>query len=727
MSADPSETYTVPETSSDGHQRLPERRIESVENARVGLELSHQLPRDLTSFFAPRSLAIVGASDTPGKWGHFLATAALRGADRRSVYFVNPSGRHVLGQPTYRHLGGLPKIPELVVVAVPMAAFDRTIDLALSCGSKAIVAITAGFAEVGADGAEHQRELVRRVRAEGASLIGPNCLGVLDTHAGLDVSWIPGNPVSPGPVGVISQSGNLGCDIARRLSEVGLGVSRLVSLGNQADIGVADAVWSLALHEETRLIAVYCEDFRDGRAFLRAAQKAVSIGKPVVLIDAAGGEETARAARSHTGALTTDDSIVDAVCRASGTVRVFTPTELVDVAQIMLGCARPQGRRVGVVADGGGHAVVAADLITRAGLSVDLFSDRLRKRLAEATHDNALTANPVEPGGAGLGPTAITRCVKALVDAREVDAIVMTGGLGSYDELGDEELGQQEVQSGIEIARLVADASLPLIVQTYCPDTRPSTAMRDAGIPIFRELERAIGALSRVVQSVEHVPEPIADLTPDANPPEIDGYFGARQLIASAGVEFPHEMQVDTLADALAAAQLIGYPVALKAVSLLHKSDAGGVALNLPDEQAVRSAFDNMQSIPGPYSMQAMITKPEGVELVIGCRRDPHFGPVLLVGFGGIYAEVLRDCKVLVAPASPSAVERILRSLRGASLLDGPRGGSPVDVDAVCNVAARISEIAAKNANIREIEVNPLLAHSEGAIALDARIVCGTE
>jgi acyl-CoA synthetase (NDP forming) len=680
--------------------------------------------RDLNSFFDPSSVAVVGASDTPGKWGNAIAMGALLGAARRSVYLVNHSGRDVLGQPTYRSLSEVPEPPELVVLAVPMSGFDTAVDGALARGAKAIVAINAGFAEIGAAGADHQLELVRRVRSAGASLLGPNCMGLVDNDTALNVAWLPDGSISPGTVGVISQSGNLGYDISRQLNELGLGVSRWISLGNQADIGATDVIRSFAEHDTTRLIAIYCEDFRDGRAFLTATQEAVGSGKPVIVLAAGGNEATARAARSHTGALTTDDALLDTVCRASGAVRVATPSELVDVAQILLGPARPRGRRMAVLSDGGGHAVISTAVVTSAGFRVEPFSDDLRRALTAATDDNAGTANPVDLASANTDPNAMERVIRAVVESGEADGIVMSGGFGSL-ELVDAELGKRELASAMEIARIVGDAKLPMISQTVAPETETNTRLRAAGVPVFREIERGVNALRRVAEAGEHPPEEIVDLPPEPDPPDMDGYFGARRLLIDGGLSFPEARPAETVTEALAAAERIGYPVVLKAVSLLHKSDEGGVALDLVDDRSLRDAVDRMHAtIADPrYSVEAMVQEPDAVELVIGCRRDPRFGPVLLVGLGSIFTEVLRDFKLVLAPAAPAAIERALRSLQGASLLDGPRGRRPVDVAAVTAAAARISEVAARHPSIREIEVNPLLAYPGGAIALDARVV----
>src|SRR5919199_486028 len=289
-----------------------------------------------------------GASDDPAKWGNWLARGALRGERRRAVHLVNRRGGEVLGRRAHRSLGELPEAPELVVLAVPPATLDDCVDDALAAGARAIVAITAGADAGGtADAA-----LAARVRAAGAVLLGPNCLGVYD--AGAEVELVAAE-LPPGPIGLVTQSGNLGLELGLLAAEAGLGFSRFVSLGNQADLAATELVADLAGHPATELIAVYVEDFRDGRAFAAAAHAARAAGKPVVLLAIDRTEATARAVRSHTGALASDAAAIEAACRAAGIERVRTPQELVDLADALLRAPAPAGRRVAVLADGGGH------------------------------------------------------------------------------------------------------------------------------------------------------------------------------------------------------------------------------------------------------------------------------------------------------------------------------------------------------------------------------------
>jgi acyl-CoA synthetase (NDP forming) len=608
--------------------------------------------RNLDPLFAPRSVAVVGASRDPAKWGGLLARKALAGAHRRSVHLVNRRGGEILGAPAYPSLADLPERPELVVACVPATEFDATVGEALEAGARAIVGISAGV-----DG----RAAGERTRAAGAVLLGPNCLGVFDREAELDLAAWAEFPA--GDIGLIAQSGNLSLELGLLAEREGLGFSRFASLGNQADLEAADLLEDFARHEPTRLVALYVEDFRDGRAFARAARDA---GKPVVLLAAGVSDAGARAARSHTGALVSDLAAVDAACRAAGIVRVSTPRELVDAAKALL--ARPplRGRRIAILGDGGGHVAVAADLLTAAGLEPQ---------------------DPVDLAGAGeRDVTTFARVGRPLLDS--ADALLVTGFFGGYG-----------TEAERQTAAALADA--PVVLHTMYPE---SDAARELPL-VYREIESAVRALA-VLQ--ERETRDIPDPADDAEPVPED-YFSARALVASAGVPLAEARVVASLEEALAAASELGYPVVLKSLAHEHKSRAGGVVLGVGGADELAAAWD------GHGSVERMAPGGGGVELIVGVRRDPRFGPLLLVGLGGVHAELLRDVAVALAPVEPDEAERLLRSLRGAAMLDG------LDVAAAARAASALSRLSAPW--LAELEVNPLLVTRDGAVGLDARLV----
>jgi acetate---CoA ligase (ADP-forming) len=557
--------------------------------------------RDLRALFETRSVAVVGASNDPAKWGQWLARGALLGAHRREIFLVNRSGGEVLGRPTYRSLDDLPEKPELVVLAVPASAFEETVDASLAAGAQAIIAIAAGLGESSEDGRRREQAVVERVRSAGARLLGPNCMGLYDGAAELDLAT---SDFVPGELGLISQSGNLAIEVSLLAKDYGLGISRFVSIGNQADLEAAELVEALASHERTRLIGVYLEDFRDGRAFARAAAEA---GKPVVLL--AGGQSAAgvRAARSHTGALVSESVAVDAACSAAGIVRVSTPRELADVAQLLLAPSLPGGRRVAIVSDGGGSAVVAADLASAAGLELPKLSDDLSERLAAVMPPAATTTNPVDFAGAGEQDlSSYERVPRLLLESGEIDSVLLTGYLGGYSATADE-LREPETEAARGLARAAAESGRPVVVQTMYWQEPPAQALRAAGVPVFREIGTAIGSLA--VAAGRGAPSGVPELPEPAEPWSGSGYFEARELLGGAGIRFPEARRAANTAGAFAAADELGYPVVLKALGLVHKSDAGGVAVGLADEQALATAAAAMNA-PDGYGRAAGVLGP---------------------------------------------------------------------------------------------------------------------
>ena len=648
------------------------------------------------------------------KWGYWFARDALKGAHRRQVFLVGRSGGELFGQTVHRSLADLPEAPELVILSVPASGLEQAVDESLAAGARGLVAIAAGLGEQGAEGRAREASIVERVRAAGAVLVGPNCLGVFDSEAELDLA---SNPLPGGPVGFISQSGNIALEAGLLLADLGLGFSRLVSIGNQADLDATELVTALGAHEATRVIGAYVEDFRDGRAFAEAARTA---GKPVVLLTVGKTAAGSRAARSHTGALTSDFAAVDAACRAAGVYRVDSPRELVELAQALLSTARPSGRRVAVVGDGGGYGAVAADLCGAQGLTLPELSATTQAILQSLLPPTAATANPVDLAGAGEQDTySFAHSTRALLEAPEVDAVLFTAYFGGYSEQSDE-LRDRE----LDVARLLAQASREtgrtLLVHTMYWDSPPARALRAEGIPVYRAIESAVTALARLIET--DAPAALPELPPPATTPlPGDGYFAAREALAAAGVDFGEARPARDAAEAAAAAAAIGYPVVLKSVSELHKSDSGGVVVGIRDEEALLAAVAGMTS--HDLSVERMEDLASGFELLIGARRDARFGPIVLAGAGGLYTETLADTAVALAPVDEAQAEQLLRSLRCAPLLLGARGRRPLDLAAAAKALAALSRFAAERPEVAEVEVNPLLVGLSGAIGLDARIV----
>ncbi|MGW0995947.1 acetate--CoA ligase family protein [Streptomyces sp. NPDC002523] len=678
--------------------------------------------RDLSALFDPASVAIVGASNDETKYGNWIAVQALRSDHQRPVHLVNRRGEPVLGRPVHRRAADAPGGVDLAVIAVPAAAFADAVDDALTAGARAVVGITAGFAELGEEGRLREAAVAERIREAGAVLLGPNCLGVLDTTSGLRLA---SNDMPAGSVGFISQSGNMALELSRRLERDGLGFSRFASLGNQADLTAADLVRSYTAHEGTELIALYCEDFGDGRDFADAAADAVRAGKPVVLLTVGAGQASQRGARSHTGALTSDSAVIDAACRAAGADRVSTVAELAHLLGALYRNRRGGGRRVAVVADGGGHAAVASDVAEAHGLLVPEFGAGLSTSLAAELPASAGTANPVDLAGAGEQDiTSFGRVLELALGADEVDAVLVTGYFGGYGGYGAA-LADAETATARVMAEHIRAHGKPVAVHTMYADRPAARELHDQGVSVFGSVEHAARVLGRIADRAERGAPHVPALPRPAAPVVADDYWTARELLRHGGLVFPAAHLVRSEDEAAAAAREIGGPVVLKAMGLLHKSDAGGVALGLADEAAVRAAHADMarRLDPPGYCVEAMADTAGGVELIVGVRRDPRFGPVALVGLGGIFTEVLRDVRLALAPVRADEAEELLTRLSAAPLLRGVRGRPAVDLAAAARAVEAVTAVAAAHPEIAELEVNPLLATPKGCLGLDARIV----
>jgi len=699
----------------------------------------------LRALFDPSCVAVVGVSDNRRKWGYWLARGALAGRHRRPVYLVNRRGGPVLGTRSWPSLDDLPHVPELVVVTTPPGTVRQEVERGLAAGARCFVVITSRVAAPGADdaaGTQGELELAELVRSRGARLLGPNCMGVVDHAACLELCW---GAVPSGQVGLVSQSGNLGLEIGRLLGRAGQGLSRLVSLGNQRDIDAAEVLDSLARDEQTRIIAAYIEDFRDGRRLARAIAGARAAGKPVLVLAPGRSAAAGRAAKSHTGALVSPREVVEAALAEAGALLLDTPGQLADTAVALLApgmrpgrrAAAASGHRVAVVADGGGQGVLAADTLAAAGLSVPPLGDLVVSRLRQLLPPAAGVTNPVDLAGAGESDIAsYASVVSALLAVHDTDSVLLSGYFGDYASTSPELAGAESAVAAA-LADAAEDADRLIVVHTMASAPTPAIELlRRRGIPVFDRVEHAAAAIAGAVRSsalpsatAPTVPPPSAAgrtaAVPLPPPADAGDYQRTRELLAGYGLSFPAARFVADADSAVQAAAAIGYPVVLKAMGLAHKTEASGVALDLLDEPSLRNAFDVMRrrTRSGAFSVEAMVRYPGSAELIMGVRRDPSFGPVAMVGAGGITAELLGDIAVGLAPLTRTRARRMISSLRHAPLLSGWRGADPVDLDAAADALTAIALAAAEHPEFSEIEVNPVLAHPGGVVALDAHAV----
>lgn len=678
---------------------------------------------DLSVFSDPRSVAVVGASADPAKWGYWLARGALRGAARRQVHLVNAKGATIEGAASVRSLGELAEAPDLVVLCAPAATVPAVIDQALAMGTKGFLGITAGIdAAHGEPGLE--RRLAERIRAAGARIVGPNCLGLYDAATDLELAW---GTFSPGRLAIISQSGQLGLELAGLAAHEGLGVSRFVSVGNQVDVTAAELLDDLVEHEQTRAVVLYLESFTDARGLVATMARLREAGKPVVVLTVGASEASRAAAQSHTGALTAATDVVRAACRAAGASLVDTPAQAVELAHLLLGGPLPAGRRVAIVSDSGGQGAIAADTFARHALEVPRLSDTTRSALAGLLPAAAAVANPVDLAGAGEQDlSTYAKVVDVLAGSGEVDAVVLSGYFGCYG-ADTPELVERELEVVGALAGVVGAQQRPVLVHSMSHDSVAVRSMREQAVPTLHTIDAVARSLELATTMAEDaartVPGAVAE--PTAETGKALDYLAGRERVAAAGVAYPGAAPVRSVDDLRAAAARLSAPYVLKAGWLEHKTEVGGVAVGLADAAAAEAAYVAMSGRlgEGDYVLEEMDRQPDTVELIVGARRDGSFGPVVLVGLGGVQAELYRDVQVALAPVDDDEARRMIEALRAYPLLDGWRGRPAVDVAAAARVVAAVSRLLADDPDLVECEINPLRVGPEGAVAVDALVL----
>ncbi len=675
---------------------------------------------DLADLWDPEVVTVVGASADTSKWGWFLARGALRGASRRRVHLVNRRGGDIEGVASVRSLSEIEGPLGLVVLSVPAASVPDVVDEALARGATGFIGITAGIDRaVGRVGAE--KELAQRIRSAGARLIGPNCLGVFDAQTELQLAW---GEFAPGHIGVISQSGQLGSEIAGLAAQRGLGISRFVSVGNQVDVQVAEALSALAEHDLTRVAILYAESFGDGAAVVEAVQRLRAVGKQTVVLTVGASGASQAAAASHTGSMTSGMDVVDAACRAAGAYRVATPTQAVELAAVLSQAPLPAGGRVALIADSGGQGAVAADVADSFGLDVVPFSDERRAAVADLLPVDAGVGNPIDLAGGGEQDLATyARVVESCLEDESVDAVVLSGYFGSYA-VDTPVQADREVAVVETIAAAVAAHDKPVLLHSMCTDSSSLDRARELGIPVFPSIEAALRSLAgahQIGRSARPIPTPaMPNRLPDVGP----GYLAARELLHSVGIAFPGAAEVRTADDVRAATEQLTGPWVLKADWIEHKTEHGAVVIGLRDVDLAVAAFEEMHARlgDGAYVLEEMDQREHTVEVIGGLRHDAAFGPVVMVGAGGTEAELWRDTVLELAPVSVETAHAMLERLVSYRLLTGWRGRSGVDLDALARAVSALSQLAGV-VGVSEVEVNPLRAAADGVLAVDALVI----
>jgi acetyltransferase len=675
---------------------------------------------------------VVGASRDPAKvGGSVLANLRAAGFAGRIVP-VNARARVVQGLPASPSIAAIEGPVDLAVLAIPASDVLPALEACVGRQIGGAIVITAGFRESGPAGRAREQEMRSWLIGQPIRVLGPNCLGWIRPAHKLNLTFAPGSPL-PGPTAFVSHSGALAVAILDWSRERRMGFSLFCSLGNQADLTETEVLRALIDDDETRVVALYLEGVADGRAFVDALGALTAV-KPVVVLKAGRSPEGARAVSSHTGALAGSDVAFDAALKRAGAVRAQSIEALFDLTRALSSQPLPRGRRLTIVTNGGGLGIVAADAARDAGLDVASLPDETQARLRAVLPPVATVGNPVDLVG-DADAARFANALHALGPEHGADALLVL-------------LTAQAATDAQTVARavLAATRGWPLpIAAAFVGGARVAAGARtleDAGVPCYAFPERAAAALGGLARVAGRRRTGRADA---AAPPAravaaLAGWRAAGRLhlgmvelapaLGASGIVVAAPVMATTAEEAGAAAARIGFPVALKIVSpdIMHKTEVGGVRLGLTSAEAVaeaagamreRAARERPQAVLEGFAVQAMV--PPGKELLVGCVRDVQFGPLVMVGFGGVYVEVFRDTAVRLAPVDRDEALAMLGELRLAPLLHGVRGEPPVDLPALAATIARLSALAAAAPGLEEIELNPLLATAAGVVAIDAR------
>lgn len=704
-------------------------------------------PDRLRSFFAPRSIALVGASDGSG-WARFimesLATAGFAGTLR----FVHHARPEAFGRPTVPSLRALGEPVDLAFVLAPTHAVEGVLDDAAAAGIHNVVVLASGYGDGGGEeGRERERRLVERAVELDLTLLGPNCLGFVNAVAAVapfGLHIVP--PLRRGPVGVVLQSGALTSNVLAFARAHGIGISLLTSMGNEAVITAADVLEHLITDEDTRVIGLFLETIRDPQRFSALARRALQVGKPIVALKVGRSPAGQLAALAHTGAVAGDDAVVAAAFRQLGVIRVGSLEELLVTAGMLGSGQVPRGRRMGVVTASGGACDIIADRSADEGVEIVEFSEPTTARLREVLPSFAAARNPLDVTGiiladrtsadANLGDAALN----AVAADPNLDFVFNMVSLPAAAP-PDPSVPERRIA---DVAATIACSPVPVVnFSATCSDLSEfgGSLLDRHGLHVVGGIEFGLTAVGHAIRWNEVRQDRAARPAPPSPPRATsdglpDGAWSearARELLRAAGVPaVPAELVTEADA-AVAAAERLGCPVVLKICSaaIAHKSDIGGVALGLGDPDAVRAAFVRVLAAGRAVTddVEGVLVSPMrtgGTELFVGVTVDPSFGPVLAVGLGGVFIEVLHDVSLRVLPVDQEEVVRMLGELRGAPVLAGARGVAPADLPRVAEVVARLAECARLlGPALQTVEINPLWVDGSRVEALDVLVVTG--
>jgi len=703
--------------------------------------MSAQPRNSLSLFFRPSSVAVIGASRDPEKLGYAVLANLKNGGFAGALYPVNPKAEEILGLKAYPTVLDIPGPVDLAVIVIPYPLVPEALRQCGEKGVPAAVVISAGFREAGREGLERELELVQIARQYHIRLIGPNCLGVIDTHTPLNATFAAGMPPG-GPIAFMSQSGALGTAVLDMALAGRIGFSRFVSLGNKADVNEVDLLEAWEDDPGSKVILAYIEGLPDGQKFMEVARR-VTRKKPVVAVKSGVTRSGARAVSSHTGSLAGSEAAYHAAFRQAGVIRAESMEHLFDLALAFAYQPLPRGDRIAIVTNAGGPGILATDALEHAGLQLARLRPETVQALMADLPSAASAANPVDVLGDALADR-YEHALRLVLADPGVDGVLVI--------VTPQAMTQIEETAHV-VGRVARETDKP-VLGCFMGESRIAAGiaiLQQYGIPNYPFPERAAAALAAMVRYRQERERPsYAPIRFEVDTAAVRkvldearaqgrvsiGDAEARAILEAYGFPLPPSRLAATPEEAIAAAEEMGYPVVLKVASpdILHKTDVGGVRLNLRSPADVRDAFDLIvyrasRYVPGARIWGCLVQKmvPPGREVLIGMSRDPQFGPLVAFGLGGIYVEALKDVVFRVAPFGPEEAAEMIREIRSYPLLEGVRGEPPADHAALVDALCRVSQLVTDFPEIVELDINPLVVYEEGrgAVALDMRVVLG--
>lgn len=703
----------------------------------------------LTSLFDPKSVALIGASHTPGKLGHSILSNLRRLGYQGELYPINPSAEGtILGLPVFRDIKSLPEVPDLVLIAIPAEYVNKEVEACAKKGVKNLVIISAGFKELGGAGLKREEDLQKLILKHQLNLIGPNCLGIINTAIKMNASFAEGMP-KKGNVSLISQSGAMAVAIIDWAYQSGLGFAKILSMGNKAGLNENDLLEYLGDDPATEVILMYLESIDDGQKFMEIAKK-VSLKKPIIAIKSGTSSAGEHAISSHTGALAGSDSAVAAAFLQCGIIRAESVEDLFDYAKMFVNKTLPAGSRVAIVTNAGGPGIMATDAVARSQLSLATITPKTQTALKKKLPVTAALGNPVDVIGDAT-PERYQHALEVLFKDKEVDALTVV-------------LTPQIMTEVKKIAKLLITLSKKYPAKTVAAAFmggkniyQAEQLFRKFHFPNFSYPERAVRALEKIVwygewrrnqelgiknQESRIKKQEVAA----ADYKKVRAIFSKKRklgaklgdaevatVLQAYGIHQPSSCLVKTEKAALSCAAEICFPLVMKISSsdILHKTDVGGVRVDIHDLKEAKEAYNailkNVKKQVPKAKIDGVLVMPMlsmGREVIVGAKVDPNFGHLIMFGMGGIYVEILKDVTFRVAPVLLSEAKQMILNIRSSALLTGVRGEKSVDIDALAEVIVRVSHLVTDFPQIREFEINPLImSEDQGAVAVDARCI----